>query len=82
MPKTVRSEPLYSIALNQKGGQIIFNKNLPGFRMLISQAPFSTHDRNNKPIPFIIPVIIPNTSSIVLFLLFSSKDGMGDTTES
>lgn len=78
MPKTVRSEPLYSIALNQKGGQIIFNKNLPDFRMLISQTPFSTHDRNNKPIHF----IIPNTSSIVLFLLFSSKDGMGDTTES
>ena len=56
MPKTVRNEPLYSIGLNQKGGQIIFNKNLPGFRMLISKKPPSMHALNNKPMPFIIPV--------------------------
>ena len=69
MPKTVRNEPIYSIGLNQKGGQIIFNKNLPGFRMLISKKPPSMHALNNKPMPFIIPASIPITSSMALFFI-------------
>lgn len=63
MPENVRNEPLYSIRLNQNGGHIIFNKNLPGFRILTSHIPFSIHALNSKPVPFIIPVII---SSMVL----------------
>ena len=66
MPRNVINDPLYSIGLNQKGGQRTLSKNFPGFQILISQTPPSKHALNNKPIPFIIPVMIPITSSMVL----------------
>jgi len=62
----VRNEPLYKIGVNQKGGHIIFNKNLSGFRMLASHIPPSMQALISKPVPFIIPVII---SSMVLFFI-------------
>ena len=65
----MRKEPLYSIRLNQNGGRIIFNKNLPGFLLLTSQTPPSIDALISNPIPFIIPETIPIISSMVLFLL-------------
>jgi hypothetical protein len=61
---------LYSIGLNQKGGHIIFNKNLPGFRILTSQTPPSMQALISKPVHFIIPVII--SSMILIFIAYNA----------